>query len=1073
SRGHERQDEASTAQIDFLGMTESNLIFLGYPDGYLEDLRLNYPNSGDQLTTHNGQSETYGTRGLGGADYHTYRFGSAADYNRHNILTDLQDILVTYQPDHIYVTHEQENHSDHATTSILLVLALDQAILSVPGYNPTIHKTIVWPDTTQEWPNATDPTAYFDEIPDLSGSGLLWSERESLDVPLALQSENFALNPKYQAVGAHGTQGAVNGYIGRFVHKDEFFWPEVRVGSNDPPVADAGTDQAVSEGAFVILDGTGSFDPDLDPLTYAWTQIDGPTVVLSDSAAASPSFTVPTGQPDHFILTFELVVGDGVLTTPPDTARIDVSAALAPVYGPNAALGATATASTQRTNSEAFKAIDGFPIGYPEDETREWVTASGTDGAWIQLDWASPITIGRIVLFDRPNDDDHVEQATLSFSDGSSLVIGPLDNWGRSSIYEFSTRTIDQVRLTVDSASPDTRNIGLSEFEVREITGGAANQPPVAHAGTDQSVDEGVTVQLDGSGSSDPDTDPLTFDWFQTGGTAVSLSDPVAESPSFTAPSDLTANDLLTFRLIVNDGTDDSLPDLVDITVIDYPDADGDTYPANLDCDDTDPLINPGAAEITCNSIDENCNGAADDTPDADGDTYSECVDCNDADPLINPGATEITCNGIDENCNGAADDTPDADGDTYTVCDGDCDDTNPAINPGATEITCNSIDENCNGAADDTPDADGDTHSECVDCNDADPLINPGATEITCNGIDENCNGAADDTPDVDGDTYTVCDGDCNDADPAINPGATEITCNSIDENCNGAVDDTPDVDGDTYSECVDCNDTDPLINPGATEITCNSIDENCNGAADDTPDVDGDTFTVCAGDCDDTDPLINPAATEITCNSIDENCNGAADDTPDVDGDTYTVCVDCDDADPLINPGATEVTCNSIDENCNGATDDTPDADGDTYSECVDCNDTNPLINPGTTEITCNSIDENCNGAADDTPDVDGDTYSECVDCNDTDPLINPGATEITCNSIDENCNGVLDDEPDGDSDTYSICNDCDDTDPLINPAATEITCNSIDENCNGAADDTPDVDGDTYTVCDGDCN
>ncbi len=94
------------------------------------------------------------------------------------------------------------------------------------------------------------------------------------------------------------------------------------------------------------------------------------------------------------------------------------------------------------------------------------------------------------------------------------------------------------------------------------------------------------------------------------------------------------------------------------------------------ECDDTDPLINPIATEITCNGIDENCNGVADDTPDIDGDTYSVCDECDDTDPLIHPGATEITCNSIDENCNGAADDNPDIDGDTYTVCDGDCDDS-------------------------------------------------------------------------------------------------------------------------------------------------------------------------------------------------------------------------------------------------------------------------------------------------------------------------------------------------------------------------------------------------------------
>ena len=595
-RGLERQDEACTAQIDYLGMLEPDLLFLGYPDGYLADLFDVYPDLSDQLTTHNGQSVTYGLRGPGGSDYHTYRFGSPAPYNGYNVLLDLKDILNNSLPQHIYITSEFDTHTDHSTSCRFLIQALDDVIALNPGYNPTLHMTLVWFGDNSPWPNALDPTVYFDEVPGLDAVGLAWSERESLDVPLALQSENFALNPKYQAVGAHGTQGAVDGYIGRFVHKDEFFWPEVRTGSNNPPVAEAGSDQAVVEGAFVILDGTGSFDADLDPLTYTWTQTDGPQVLLSDPAAVSPSFNAPTSLADHATLTFDLVVGDGLLSTPPDMVRVDVSAALAPVYGVNAGLGAIATASSERVDSEAFKAIDGFAIGYPEDETHEWVTDSEHAGAWIQLDWASPVTIGRIVLFDRPNADDHIQQATLTFSDSSTLAVGPLDNWGRSSIYEFSARTIDMVRLTVDATSSATRNTGLSEFEVYEVTGGTGNQPPVADAGPDQSIGEGVTVQLDGSGSSDPDSDPLTYDWLQTVGTSVTLSDPTSVSPDFVAPSLLTANELLTFRLIVNDGEDDSAPDLVDITVIDYPDVDGDTYSANIDCDDSvgDSWATPG-----------------------------------------------------------------------------------------------------------------------------------------------------------------------------------------------------------------------------------------------------------------------------------------------------------------------------------------------------------------------------------------------------------------------------------------------------------------------------------------------
>ncbi|MEZ4931477.1 MAG: MopE-related protein [Saprospiraceae bacterium] len=74
--------------------------------------------------------------------------------------------------------------------------------------------------------------------------------------------------------------------------------------------------------------------------------------------------------------------------------------------------------------------------------------------------------------------------------------------------------------------------------------------------------------------------------------------------------------------------------------------------------------------------------------------------DCDDNNPAINPGAAEI-CDGLDNDCDGIVPaDELDADGDGYRVCDNDCDDNNPAINPGAVEI-CNGIDDNCNGMID------------------------------------------------------------------------------------------------------------------------------------------------------------------------------------------------------------------------------------------------------------------------------------------------------------------------------------------------------------------------------------
>ena len=95
----------------------------------------------------------------------------------------------------------------------------------------------------------------------------------------------------------------------------------------------------------------------------------------------------------------------------------------------------------------------------------------------------------------------------------------------------------------------------------------AANASPVADAGEDWMVGEGETVTLDGSESSDPDNDTLTYAWSVTGGTyteEVALSDPAAASPTFTAPD--TPGTII-FSLTVTDGKGGSDTDTVTVTV--------------------------------------------------------------------------------------------------------------------------------------------------------------------------------------------------------------------------------------------------------------------------------------------------------------------------------------------------------------------------------------------------------------------------------------------------------------------------------------------------------------------------
>jgi len=107
---------------------------------------------------------------------------------------------------------------------------------------------------------------------------------------------------------------------------DGFTFDDIRLyqhQENQAPVADAGPDQVVDEGAAVALDGSASADPDdgPEPLTFEWTQIQGTPVSLSDAHAASPTFIAPDSPQ---ILVFEIEVCDGQRCAV-DSATIEIA----------------------------------------------------------------------------------------------------------------------------------------------------------------------------------------------------------------------------------------------------------------------------------------------------------------------------------------------------------------------------------------------------------------------------------------------------------------------------------------------------------------------------------------------------------------------------------------------------------------------------------------------------------------------------------------------------------------------------------------------------------------------------
>ncbi len=93
------------------------------------------------------------------------------------------------------------------------------------------------------------------------------------------------------------------------------------------------------------------------------------------------------------------------------------------------------------------------------------------------------------------------------------------------------------------------------------------SNPPTANAGADQTVAAGSTVQLDGTGSSDPNNSPLSYSWTQTSGPSVTLSDSSSSKSTFKAPEPSATTNLVFKLEVTNNEGIKSQPDSITITV--------------------------------------------------------------------------------------------------------------------------------------------------------------------------------------------------------------------------------------------------------------------------------------------------------------------------------------------------------------------------------------------------------------------------------------------------------------------------------------------------------------------------
>jgi cysteine-rich repeat protein len=429
------------------------------------------------------------------------------------------------------------------------------------------------------------------------------------------------------------------------------------------------------------------------------------------------------------------------------------------------------------------------------------------------------------------------------------------------------------------------------------------------------------------------------------------------------------------------------------------------------------------------------------------------CTDCRWASACVPPAET---CNGVDDDCDGVADNGFGCRASAPTSCTTTCGSTGTGLCTATCDLptgsacappleACNDLDDDCDGSTDNGfPCRAGSPVSCTTSCGSTGTgtctasCALPMSTACTppaetCNGVDDDCDGTADEGYPCRAGSPVSCATTCGSTGTGTCTAACAIptggacvppaeACNGVDDDCDGTADEGyPCRAGSPVSCATTCGSTGTGTCSATCELptgtacappaeTCNGVDDDCDGTADEGYPCRAGSPVSCATGCGSTGTGTCTATCAIptgsactppaeTCNDVDDDCDTAIDNGYPCRAGTPTSCTTgcgstgtgtCTAA--CLRPSGIACvppaeTCNGVDDDCDGAADEGyPCRAGFPVSCTTTCGSTGTGTCSATCAIptggACPVPAETCNGRDDDCDTLTDEGLAGCND-------------------------------------------------------------------------------------------